>query len=166
MADTSQFKYCPVTGHKLTEKLIDGKLRRTCEQCGFILYQQPKVAAAVFIVRDGEVLLIKRSNEPQEGKWALPAGYIDEGEDPREAALREVAEETGITAEITRLVDVLPPEGGQATLLILFEGAPTGGALAAQDDAEAVAFFPPDKIPMEDIAFESTRVMIERWLNN
>jgi len=165
MADTSQFKFCPVTGHELVEKEIEGKQRRVCEHCGFVLYQQPKVAGAVFIVRDGAVLLIKRSNEPQEGKWALPAGYIDEGEDPREAALREVNEETGITAEITRLVDVLPPEGGQATLLILFEGRPVGGALAAQDDAEDVAFFPPDKIPLEDIAFESTRVMIERWLN-
>lgn len=109
---------------------------------------------------------MRRGVDPQSGKWALPAGYIDYGEDPRQAALREVKEETGLDARITRLIDVLGPNGaeGPASIVILFEAAITGGELGAHDDVQEAVFFPPGDIPFEDIAFESTRLMLERWV--
>ena len=60
-------------------------------------YQNPACAAAGAVVDgDGRVLLIRRRIAPFRGDWALPAGYQEIDEDPRETALREVREETGI----------------------------------------------------------------------
>jgi len=54
------------------------------------------VAVAVLIERDGKVLLVRRANTPQKGMWTLPAGFVDAGEDPAQAAERECLEETGL----------------------------------------------------------------------
>lgn len=158
--------FCPRCGHPLTDALRQGKMRRVCEACGFIYFRDPKVAAVVFAVQDGRVLLVRRGVDPQSGRWALPAGYVDYGEAPREAAVREVCEETGMTVRITRLIDVLGPDapGGTSAIVILFEAEVTGGTLAAQDDVEEVAFFAPDEVPMDEIAFESTRLLLAGWL--
>jgi 8-oxo-dGTP diphosphatase len=159
--------FCPTCGHPLTDATRYGKERRVCTACGFVHFRDPKVAAVVLITEGGRVLMVKRGVDPQMGKWALPAGYIDYGEDPREAATREVEEETGLVVRITRLIDVLgPDERGEspASIVILFEGERLGGTLGAHDDVEQVAFFAPDEIPMDEIAFESTRLLLARWL--
>ena len=61
-------------------------------------WPRPAVSCAVF--RDGEVLLIERGKGALEGRWSLPGGHIEPGEQAREAALREVREETGVEARI------------------------------------------------------------------
>jgi len=159
--------FCPRCGHPLKDAFKYGKTRRMCDACGFIHFRDPKVAAVVFVTEGDRVLMVQRAYNPQQGKWALPAGYIDYGEDPRVAAIREVQEETGLDVAIKRLIDVLGPDpSGEnpASIVILFEGERTGGVLAADDDAKQAEFFTPDEIPMDEIAFESTRRLIETWL--
>lgn len=53
-------------------------------------------ADVVLLTRDGLVLLIERDWPPYEGRWALPGGHVDPGETSLQAAVRELAEETGI----------------------------------------------------------------------
>ena len=169
MAEPVEMNYCPRCGQPLSDAFTFGKQRRVCTACGFIHFQDPKVAAVVFITDNGRVLMVKRSVDPQIGKWALPAGYIDYGEDPREAAVREVREETGLDVHITRLIDVLGPGAqpeGPANIVILFEAEISGGTLAAHDDAEQAVFLAPEEIPTEEIAFDSTRLLIRRWLDS
>lgn len=160
--------YCPRCGKPLTDLERYGRLRRTCEACGFIHFRDPVVAVVVLIEQDARVLMVKRGVEPQMGKWAFPAGYVDYDEDPREAAMREVREETGLNVQIIRLIDVLGPDrsqGAKASIIILFEGEITGGLLSAQDDVSEAVFFERGKIPESDLAgFSSVRVMLERWL--
>ncbi len=59
-------------------------------------------SAGGVLVRDGKVLLIRTENLRGEEVWTFPKGLLEPGESPREAALREVFEETGFEAEIVR----------------------------------------------------------------
>ncbi|HEX6247769.1 MAG TPA: NUDIX domain-containing protein [Nocardioidaceae bacterium] len=69
--------------------------------------ERQRVAAYALLTRDGEVLLTQMSPRTRiEGRWTLPGGGIDHGEDPRDALRREVYEETGLHVQPGRVVDV------------------------------------------------------------
>jgi len=56
----------------------------------------PQTAVGVIVFRDDKVLLVKRANCPGQGLWAIPGGRVELGETLKEAARREVREETGV----------------------------------------------------------------------
>lgn len=60
---------------------------------------RPVAAVLAAVVRDGRVLLVRRANPPDRGRWGLPGGRIEPGESLAAAALRELREETGVEAE-------------------------------------------------------------------
>jgi ADP-ribose pyrophosphatase YjhB (NUDIX family) len=137
-----------------------GKPHRCCPHCEFIYFRNPKVAAAVFIAQADRVLLVRRGVDPEKGKWALPAGYVDFGEDPQHAAIREAAEETGLVVEVVRLLDVM---FDGTTIVILYAARVVGGDLLAGDDVDEARWFAAgDKLP--ELAFRSTQVAIAQWL--
>lgn len=167
MTDPQHMKFCPRCGHPLEDALRFGQMRRVCAECGFIHFRDPKVAAVVTVIDADRILLVKRANSPEMGKWSMPGGFIDYGEDPREAAIREVREETGLDVRITTLIEVLGGDNvGGASIIILFEAEVIGGTLTPEDDAEEAVFFTQADLPRNDIAnFESTHLMLDRWLN-
>jgi len=69
-------------------------------------YAQPFIVVGAFIVRDGRILLIQENHPPDKGKWNLPAGKLDFGESPLEAAKREAFEEAGVDFTATYLLGV------------------------------------------------------------
>ena len=121
------------------------------------------MAAGVLVIQGGKVLLVRRALEPMQGRWSLPAGFVDAEEDPRLAAVRECREETGLEVETTGVLDVFSgrehPAG--ADIVLVFTAESLGGELRPGDDAEAAAFFGPDEIP--PLAFQATRRSIEVW---
>ena len=165
MTDPKDMNFCPRCGHTLIDAEKYGRTRRICEQCGFIHFRDPKVAAIVVILQEGRMLLVRRSVWPEDGKWALPAGFIDYEEDPRDAAIREVQEETGLTVRITEVVDVLGHQKeGSASIALLFRGEVIGGTLTPGDDVDDTRFVALDEIADYPIAaFESTHLILERW---
>jgi len=140
---------------------VAGRPRPTCPQCGFVHFADPKVAAGVAVVADGRLLLVRRAFPPERGRWALPAGFVDAGEDPRATAVREAAEETGLVVVLDELVDIYPPTGPTAPIVVVFIATVTGGELVPADDADDAGYFPLHELP--PIAdFPSTQDVVAR----
>jgi ADP-ribose pyrophosphatase YjhB (NUDIX family) len=163
MDDAFRIVCCPACGAKVVERLADGRMRPVCPECGRVHFADPKVAAAVLIEYQGRLLLVRRTNEPERGRWTLPAGYVDAGEDPRQAAARECLEETGLAVDVGVVQDVLfeTGPGKVPTIVIVFRGTIQGGRLIPGDDASEAAFFDPAQLP--ELGFESTRRAISDW---
>ncbi len=65
-----------------------------------------RLAAYAVCIEDGRVLLARHVSPKGESNWTLPGGRVEHGEDPFDAVIREVAEETGCNAEVERLLGV------------------------------------------------------------
>ena len=149
--------FCLNCGTRLELRTVHGKERPNCPACGWVYFDDPKVAVGVLVEKDGKVLLTRRVNDPEKGKWSLPAGFMDAHETPELAAERECLEETGLHVKVTGLVDVLGgrehPSG--ADVFMLYRAAILGGDLNAGDDADRVGFFARNELP--PLAFKTTR---------
>ena len=109
----------------------------------------PIPAVGVVCLRGDAVLLIRRGKPPKKGEWSLPGGRIEPGERAMDAALRELVEETGVTARITALIDVVDgifSEAGLHYVLIDYAAEWVSGEPVAGDDALEARFVPLDQI--------------------
>ena len=160
MAREDEIKYCPRCGTLVQLEQRFGQSRPVCPQCGWIHFADPKVAAAVLAYKDGRVLLVRRVNEPFRGLWTLPAGFVNAGEDPAEAAARECLEETGLTVRALRVIDVVAgrehPRG--ADFVIVYSAEVLHGTLSAADDADEAGWFAMDDLP--PLAFRATQIVL------
>ncbi|MCB0242585.1 MAG: NUDIX hydrolase [Anaerolineae bacterium] len=160
------YQFCPYCAAPLIVREVAGRERPACDACGFVQFQDPKMAAAVLLTEDNKVLLVRRAVSPRIGYWALPAGFVDPGELPEETAVREVAEETGLLVALGGFMGFAritnPDKPG---VLVYFAGHPVGGQLQAQDDVSEARWFSPAGIPWDDLAFSSTRMILESWAN-
>ena len=100
-----------------------------------------RLGASIAVFKGDTVLLVERGRAPFRGLWSLPGGSIEPGESAREAALRELKEETGITAEIEGVVEnveltATDDDGRPVTWrLAMFYGRYAGGSLQPGSDA-------------------------------
>lgn len=106
---------------------------------------RPISGVSMCVVKDGKVLLAKRGNPNGYGLWSFPGGHVKHGEPLRDAALRELAEETGINAQIERLLDTIEiihkdPVGNIEAHFVLsvFLGNWLSGIAVADSDASDV----------------------------
>ncbi|NOH03910.1 MAG: NUDIX hydrolase [Chloroflexi bacterium] len=160
MARDSFIKFCPRCATEVTREDKFGMVRPVCPQCGWIYFQDPKVAAAVLIEEGSRVLLVRRNNEPFRGLWTLPAGFVNGGEDPAEAAERECLEETGLSVRVTRVFDVISGREHErgADFIIVYCAEVLGGEMSPSDDADAVEWFERNHLP--PLAFKATQKVL------
>ncbi len=105
----------------------------------------PKLGVSVACWRGEEVLLAQRGKAPSKGLWSLPGGHVELGERLADAALRELFEETAVTAKLEGLVTTLDiihqDDQGQITthyVIAVFKARWLSGKAVAGDDAAAV----------------------------
>jgi 8-oxo-dGTP diphosphatase len=142
--------FCPRCATALESVRLGRIDRMRCPACEYVHWRNPAVGAAV-LVRDveGRVLLVRRGPEAsQPGLWSVPAGFVDYGEEIRQAAARELVEETGLVADIGEVVHVASNfhDPGKLTVGVWFRGTVVGGELAAGDDADEVGWFTADEV--------------------
>ena len=113
-------------------------------------YKNPKITVDGAILKENNVLLIKRKNDPFKGKWALPGGFVEYGEKVEDAVIREVYEETGLKTKIKKIVGIYSdpnrdPRGHIITIVYLLEIL--DGELKGNDDAVEAKFFNFQELP-------------------
>jgi 8-oxo-dGTP diphosphatase len=163
---TPAYRFCPRCGHALISRCIKAGEpdRLCCDGCDFVFYLDPKLAAGVVAEQSGRLLLLKRAIEPAYGAWVFPGGFVDRGEHPEEAAVREAREESGIEVELDGILGIYSHPPGSPVVLVVYHGRISAGEPQALDETLDVAFFHPREIPWSGLAFTTTRLAVADYV--
>jgi len=164
------FTHCPACG---TLRSDAGQNPLRCAACGFVFHFGPITAVAA-IVKDaeGRVLFLRRAKDPGKGKLGIPGGFVDVGESLEAALVREVLEETNLTAIEWQYLVSFPNEYHYRGTVIpvtdmFFTCRVESFDNMKPQDGEVTSFefekLTPDVL--EEIAFVSNRQALEYYLN-
>lgn len=122
------------------------------------------MVADIVVHTDTEVLMIKRKNNPYAGHWALPGGFIDPGETPDQAAIRELAEEAGLHVNHATFVGEFREPGRDPRMEHTWSWAYSvhiadKAETTAGDDASATAWIPINKLGKMQLAFDHGAIL-------
>ena len=124
-------------------------------------WPRPAVTTDIVVLRGEEILLIRRAHAPFEGSWALPGGFLDEGETLEACAARELMEETGVTAGLLRLTgtwsDPARDPRGRTVSISFLTRVDKHVAAQAGDEAGEVGWFPRGALPA--LAFDHAAII-------
>lgn len=156
------YKYCPRCGTALVlTHNTDGQALK-CPLDNYTFFQNPHTAVAAIIRNtEGQILLIKRGQEPQKGMWDLPGGFVNWSEDPEVAVVREVQEELGV-----RFYPASTFSAGHDWYL--FEELTTSvnsigfigtidGEIVSNEEIGSLHWFAPKDLPDNNISFDSLK---------
>jgi ADP-ribose pyrophosphatase YjhB (NUDIX family) len=134
----------------------DNRERMICAECGYILYDNPKIVVGS-VARHGErILLVRRSIDPRRGFWTLPAGFLELNEATNSGAEREAWEEARARIEIEGLLAIYDiPRISQVQLI--YRARLLDDKVEPGPESLEVGLFLWDEIPWNEIAFPSVR---------
>ncbi|TMC84707.1 MAG: NUDIX domain-containing protein [Chloroflexi bacterium] len=159
--------FCVNCGAPLALQTIEGRELEVCPKDGYVLWHDPKVAAAVVVETGGGIVLGRRAIEPGYGLWCLPGGFVDDDEDPAAAAVRECMEELNAAVELTGLLGVyhIAKTTASSIVGIAYRGRLVDGeSISAGPEMLEVAGFSPDELPQ--IAFPSHQAVLSAYLRS
>lgn len=129
-------------------------------------YRNPTSTVDTIIQKDSRILLIKRKNEPFKGYFALPGGFVNEGEKVEAAAKREVMEETSLDVELVDILGVYSdpsrdPRGHIMSTVFIGKPLYINNTIKAraQDDAAEVDWIALEEIDNTSLAFDHKKII-------
>lgn len=159
------FHHCPACA----SKLVDGEEaeQHHCRSCGRTWYVNAAPTAGAAIFRDGRVLVTKRGTEPEKGKFDIPGGFLEPGEDPIDGLRRELREELQIEVDVSidDVVQMIPHEygdDGDWVLSIGFFARMVSGEITPGSDVEEAHWISEDQIDEIDFAWEHDRHLVRK----
>ena len=115
-------------------------------------------------MRGDKVLVIQRGTAPRKGEWSIPGGRIEDGESEQAAALRELLEETGVTATLGPKIDTIPALfEGFNYMLHDYAATWVSGEPQAGDDAAQAKFVPISDIPALNMWPKTEQVILAAY---
>ena len=155
-------KFCPLCGKELLEKEINGEKRLACSStsCTFVHWDNPTPVVAAIVELDGKVIMIRNKGWP-ENMFGIVSGFLEKGETPDDAILREVKEELGLDGRIQSFIGYYSFFAMNQLLLtyhIVAEGEITVG-----DELEEIRVVEPERI--KPWAY-GTGPAVKKWLES
>lgn len=163
------FKYCPRCA--AAGLAVERQRLICCRHCGFTYYHNTAAAVAAIIEHDSKILLTKRAKDPHAGLLDLPGGFVDFAETAEDALKREVREELNINIVELDYFTSAPNLYHYRDIdyrildLLYICAAEDLSNIRTGDEIRSVEFYPPTKIPFDQIAFESTKTGLRRYVD-
>ena len=137
--------FCPICGQSLSLKKIEGREYQACatENCNYVFWDNPLPVVAAVVEYQGHVLLARNRDWAQK-IYGLITGFLEKGEAPEKAVLREVKEELGLEAELAGLIGIYP--FFERNQLILAYHVVARGRINLGEELVEVIQVPPEKL--------------------
>ncbi|MDY6778701.1 MAG: NUDIX hydrolase [Candidatus Nanohaloarchaea archaeon] len=158
--------FCPACGNRLETRTQEGRTRQYCTSCSRIIWQNPKPVAWTLVEHEDDLLLVRRAQEPDSGTWDIPGGFLEHGESFRQAAVRELEEETDLSINHGSLtvVDTLSfmREDEHVVGAVFHHTVGSRPSILAGSDAAEARFASVDEWLEHDALREDCRPVLER----
>jgi len=144
MAST-EFQYCPLCRTPLVRAHRGGLDRLACPACDFVHWRNPVPVVAAVVERAGRVVLVHSIGRPA-GWYGLVAGFLERGEHPEVAILREVSEELGLEGRLANTIGVYPFDRLNQVIFAYHVVVPDGPITLAADELDDYKEVPFEKL--------------------
>lgn len=174
------YRYCARCGTEYSQEVQEqvqvNPAKVKCEECGLVIYNNPKSATGAFIVNDGKYLLTRRAFDPEKGKLDVPGGFVDYGETGEQAIARELKEELGLIADEYEVIGMAPtmhnfyvnhgfPDQEYSVVTMFYILTSSRTEFDIQDDVSGYEWVDFDGVP-EDVGFPELREYLVEHLGD
>jgi ADP-ribose pyrophosphatase YjhB (NUDIX family) len=167
-----KFKYCPVCAGKLKDKPLEGdRIHPVCSLCGFVFFQNSKpTASAIIENEEGKIILAQRAIEPNRGKWDIPGGFLENGEEPIVGLKREIMEELSVEIEPIGISSIHIDKYDYRdewfyTLNLYYKCRIASGEIKLDQENMDYKWLSLEQIPWNDLGFYNTTLALKSFFN-
>ena len=154
------FKFCPRCATPLALQQHGGRARPTCPADGFVHWGNPVPVVGAIVEHRGLIILARGRGWPEKF-YALVTGFLEAGETPEAAVLREVKEELSLDAQVVSLIGVYSFELRNELIACWHVRARDDQEIVLSDELEAYKALPPEKVRPWDMG---TGLAVRDWL--